>query len=146
MSSKSNNCIVFVFFVYVLERYVKIDDLPNVGIVIFISKGEFMINEEKVLNIVKSIISEEVSKVNRNDFNRVQFKMDELESQLSETIKELRKLQDSIPDGLKTLTNGRVKNISENLSNAHNTLKVLKNKVREHRKSTHQVSVEEKKK
>ena len=73
------------------------------------------INESDVLNILRGILSEEVSKVNRNDYNRVQFKMDELESQLSETIKELRQLQDSIPDGLKTLTSGRVKMISDNL-------------------------------
>ena len=96
------------------------------------------INESDVLNILRGILSEEVSKVNRNDYNRVQFKMDELESQLSETIKELRQLQDSIPDGLKTLTSGRVKMISDNLSDAHSTLKVLKNKVRTHRKSSNQ--------
>lgn len=104
------------------------------------------INETTVLNILKNILSEEVSKVNRNDYNRVQFKMDELESQLGETIKELRQLQDSIPDGLKTLTSGRVKMISENLSTAHSTLKVLKNKVREHRKSSNQSQMDEKKK
>jgi len=104
------------------------------------------INESDVLNILRGILSEEVSKVNRNDYNRVQFKMDELESQLSETIKELRQLQDSIPDGLKTLTSGRVKMISDNLTNAHSTLKVLKNKVRTHRKSSSQNQVDEKKK
>lgn len=103
------------------------------------------INENTVLNILRGILSEEVSKVNRNDYNRVQFKMDELESQLGETIKELRQLQDSIPDGLKTVTNGRVKMISDNLSNAHNTLKVLRNKVKVHRKSISQSQVEEKK-
>lgn len=103
------------------------------------------INENDVLNIVRGILSEEVSKVNRNDYNRVQFKMDELESQLSETIKELRQLQDSIPDGLKTVTSGRVKMISDNLNDAHSTLKVLKNKVRSHRKSTSQSQVDEKK-
>lgn len=104
------------------------------------------INESKVLSILRDILSEEVSKVNRNDYNRVQFKMDELESQLSETIKELRQLQDSIPDGLKTLTNGRVKMISDNLTTAHSTLKVLKNKVRSHRKSSSQSQMDEKKK
>lgn len=104
------------------------------------------INESKVLSILRDILSEEVSKVNRNDYNRVQFKMDELESQLSETIKELRQLQDSIPDGLKTLTSGRVKMISDNLTTAHSTLKVLKNKVRSHRKSSSQSQMDEKKK
>lgn len=105
-----------------------------------------MIKEDDILPIINKILSEEVSKVNRNEYGRVQFKMDELESQLAETIKELRKLQDSIPDGLKTLTNSRLKNISDNLSDANNTLKVLKNKVRQHRKSSSQTNIEEKKK
>ncbi len=103
------------------------------------------INENTVLGILRNILSEEVSKVNRNDYNRVQFKMDELESQLSETIKELRQLQDSIPDGLKTVTNGRVKIISDSLSTAHTTLKVLKDKVRTHKKSLNQSQTEDKK-
>jgi uncharacterized protein (UPF0216 family) len=103
------------------------------------------INENTVLGILRNILSEEVSKVNRNDYNRVQFKMDELEGQLSETIKELRRLQDSIPDGLKTVTNGRVKIISDSLSTAHTTLKVLKDKVRTHKKSLNQNQTEDKK-
>jgi uncharacterized protein (UPF0216 family) len=103
------------------------------------------INENTVLGILRNILSEEVSKVNRNDYNRVQFKMDELESQLSETIKELRQLQDSIPDGLKTVTNGRVKIISDNLTTAHSTLKVLKDKVKTHKKSLNQTQTEDKK-
>jgi len=102
------------------------------------------INENDVLNILRSVLYEEVSKVNRNDYNRVQFKIDELEFQLSETIKELRKLQDLTPDGLKTLTNGRFKTISDNLSNAHSTLKVLKNKVKTHKKYSNQSQAEEK--
>jgi len=103
------------------------------------------INEDMVLGIVKNILSEEVSKVNRNDYNKVQYKMDELENQLMETIKEFRKLQDSVPDGLKTLTNGRLSAIGTNLTNSHSTLKQLKFKVKEHKKSTYQQQVDEKK-
>jgi esterase/lipase len=103
------------------------------------------IEENNVLNIVKSVLLEEASKVNRNDFNKVQFKMDELESQLMETIKELRKLEDSIPDGLKTITNGRVKAMSSNLSNTHVVLKQLKGKVKNYKKSLYQQQVDEKK-
>lgn len=103
------------------------------------------INEDVVLGIIKNILSEEVSKVNRNDYNRVQYKMDELENQLMETIKEFRKLQDSVPDGLKTLTNGRMNTIATNLTNSHSTLKQLKFKVKEHKKSTYQQQVDEKK-
>jgi hypothetical protein len=105
-----------------------------------------MIKEDDILPLIKNILAEEVSKVSRTEYGKVQFKMDELESQLSETIKELRKLQDSIPDGLKTLTNSRITNISNNLTVAQNTLKVLKNKVREHKKFANQTNIEEKKK
>ena len=104
------------------------------------------INEEMVRNVIKNILEEETSKVNRNDYGKVQFKMEELENQLVETIKELRKVEDSIPDGLKTLSGNRLKSISSSLYGAHNTLKQLKNKVKEHKKSTYQRQVDEKKK
>jgi hypothetical protein len=105
-----------------------------------------IINEEIVLNVIKNILAEETSKVNRNDYGKVQFRMEELENQLVETIKELRKVESSIPDGLKTISGNRLKSINSCLSDAHNTLKQLKNKVREHKKSTYQQQVDEKKK
>jgi uncharacterized membrane-anchored protein YhcB (DUF1043 family) len=76
---------------------------------------------------------------------QLELKMDELENQLMETIKEFRKLQDSVPDGLKTLTNGRMNTIATNLTNSHSTLKQLKFKVKEHKKSTYQQQVDERK-
>ena len=105
-----------------------------------------ILNEKIVLGVIKNILEEETSKVNRNDYGKVQFKMEELENHLIDTIKELRKVEDSIPDGLKTISNNRLKSINSSLSDAHNTLKYLKNKVREHKKSTYQRQVDEKKK
>jgi DNA-binding MltR family transcriptional regulator len=105
-----------------------------------------ILNEEMVIGVIKNILEEETSKVNRNDYSKVQFKMEELENQLVETIKELRKVEDSIPDGLKTLSDNRLKSISSCLYDAHNTLKQLKNKVREHKKSSYRQQVNEKKK
>jgi hypothetical protein len=105
-----------------------------------------ILNEEMVIGVIKNILEEETSKVNRNDYSKVQFKMEELENHLIETIKELRKVEDSIPDGLKTISNNRLKSINSCLFDAHNTLKYLKNKVREHKKSTYQRQVDEKKK
>ena len=105
-----------------------------------------ILNEEMVIGVIKNILEEETSKVNRNDYGKVQFKMEELENHLIDTIKELRKVEDSIPDGLKTISNNRLKSINSSLSDAHNTLKYLKNKVREHKKSTYQRHVDEKKK
>jgi translation initiation factor RLI1 len=94
-----------------------------------------MINEEKILTIIENFLTEEVSKVNRNDYSKVLFKMDELESQINETIKELRKLQDLMPEGLKTISGGRLKSIEEGLSISRNTLGTLRNKIRLHRKN-----------
>lgn len=95
--------------------------------------------------MVRDILSEETKKVRREDYNKVQFKIEELENQLMETIKELRKLEDSIPEGLKTISNGRMKNLSVGLTNAHSTIKQLKHKIREHKKMAFQpTQVEEK--
>lgn len=104
-----------------------------------------MITETDILPLINKFLLEESSKVNRNDYNKVQYKMDELEIQLNETMKEFRKLQDSIPDGLKTLSNGRVRSISDSLVNAQNTLKSLKGKIKQHKKNSFQQNVVEKK-
>ena len=104
------------------------------------------INEEYIMETIRKIISEETSKVNRNDYNKVQFKIDELEGQLAETVKELRKVQDCIPEGLKTISSGRLSSISSNLNDANKMIKVLKNKIRDHKRGTNQQQVDEKKK
>lgn len=105
-----------------------------------------LISEEIVKNIVYELINEETSKVKREDFNRVQYKIEELQNSLSETVKELRKLEDSIPSGLKTLSNGRVNAISGSLTNAQKLLVQLKDKIKQHKKSTYGQQVEQNKK
>ena len=105
-----------------------------------------LISEEIVKNIVNGLINEETSKVKRDDFNRVQYKIEELQNSLSETIKEFRKLEESIPGGLKTISNGRVSGISSNLSNAQKLITQLKDKIRLHKKLTYSQQVDEKKK
>jgi len=103
-----------------------------------------MINENDILKVVKDVLSEETSKVNRNDYNKIQFKIEELENQFQETFKEFRKLQDSMPDGLKTISNNRLKSMSLYLYNAYNTLKQLQKKVKEHKRLTYQQITEKK--
>jgi hypothetical protein len=98
---------------------------------------ENTINEDYIKNIVKSVLSEETSKVNRNEYNRVQFRLDELEKQLNETVKELRKVQDDMPEGLKTITSNRLKNISSLLTDANGILKQTKSKIKEHKKNSY---------
>ena len=105
-----------------------------------------MINENTIKNVLNKILTEETSKVSRQDFSRVQFKIEELQNSLNETVKELRKLEDSIPSGLKTLTNGRLNGISSGLSNGQKLLSQLKEKVRQHKRSLFTQQVDEKKK
>jgi hypothetical protein len=105
-----------------------------------------IISERRVNEVLLQILSEETSKVKRDDFTRVQFKIEELQNSLSETMKEFRKLEDSIPNGLKTVSNGRVSGISSSLSNAQKLITQLKDKIKQHKRSSFTQQVDEKKK
>lgn len=108
--------------------------------------GDKIISENTIKEVLDQILSEEVSKVKREDFARVQFKIDELQSSLNETLKEFRKLQDSVPSGLKTITNGRLTGISQSLSSAQKLTTQLREKIKLFKKSLYTQQVEEKKK
>ncbi len=105
-----------------------------------------ILTENLVKEAVEKVLSEQVSKVSRQDFNRVQFKIEELQNSLGETFKELRKLEDSIPNNLKTLSNGRLSSISSSLSDAQKLLIQLKDKIKQHKRNTFSQQVDEKKK
>jgi hypothetical protein len=105
-----------------------------------------IISEVRVNEVLQQILSEETSKVKRDDFARVQFKIEELQNSLGETMKEFRKLEDSIPNGLKTISNGRVSSISTNLSNAQKLITQLKDKIKQYKKSSFTQQGDEKKK
>lgn len=104
-----------------------------------------IISETLIKNTLDKILAEELSRVNRYDFGKVQFKIDELQNSLSETIKELRKLEDSIPRGLENLTNSRINNISESLNSAQKNIMELKEKVKHYKKKLYSPKIEEKK-
>jgi len=104
-----------------------------------------IILENEIKNILETLINEEASKVSRYEFGRVQFKIDELENSLNETIKELRKLQDAVPNGLKGVTNNRIVALSNNLSNSKKVIVELKEKVKKYKKNIYSQQVEEKK-
>ena len=105
-----------------------------------------IITENQVKDVLDKVLMEQTSKVSRNEFSRVQFKIEELQNSLNETVKELRKLEDSIPGGLQTLTKSRVSIISSNLINSQKVLSILKDKVRQYKRSLYAQSIEEKKK
>jgi hypothetical protein len=105
-----------------------------------------MVNENQVNDVLQRILTEEVSKVSRQEFSKVQFKIDELENSLSETMKELRKLNESIPSGLMGLTKNRISGIYNNLNDSQKLIKVLKDKVKNYKRSLYAQSIDEKKK
>ncbi len=104
-----------------------------------------IITENTIKVILESILNEEASKVKREEYARVQFKIDELQASLSETIKELRKLQDSIPGGLKGVVSGRINGLSTNLVNSQKLIVQLKDKIKTHKRASFAQQVEEKK-
>jgi ClpP class serine protease len=104
-----------------------------------------IISENQIKDLLHKVLSESTSKVSRQEFSKVQFKIDELQNSLNETVKELRKLDDSIPSGLKTLSNGRITTISSNLSNAQKVITQLKDKVKQYKKTLYTQQIEEKK-
>lgn len=107
-----------------------------------------LITEDKIKEILNKILNEGTSKVSRIDYNRVQFKIDELLSSLSETQKELRKLQDSIPNPLKKVTERKIGEVTASLSNSYRTITDMKAKIQQVKKSsyTQSLPIEEKKK
>ena len=88
------------------------------------------LTESQIKKVVDSILNESTSKVSRYEFGRVQFKIDELQNSLNETVKELRKLQDSIPNGLQNITKSKISTISSNLTESQKLLMVVKEKIK----------------
>jgi len=105
-----------------------------------------IITENQVKNILDKVLMEETSKVSRNEFSRVQFKIEELQNSLNETVKELRKLEDSIPGGLQNLTKSRILMISSNLINSQKLITIVKDKIRNYKRTLYSQTIEEKKK
>ena len=107
---------------------------------------KIIITENQVKNILDKVLMEQTSKVSRNEFSRVQFKIEELQNSLNETVKELRKLEDSIPGGLQTLIKSRISMISSNLINSQKLIAIVKDKIRNYKRTLYSQTIEEKKK
>jgi hypothetical protein len=107
---------------------------------------KIVISENIIKNKIFDVLNEETSKVKREDYTKTQYKIEELQNSLNETIREFRKLEESLPSGLKTVANGRVSGISSSLSNAQKLISQLKDKIRQHKRASYVQQVEEKKK
>jgi hypothetical protein len=107
---------------------------------------KIVITENIIKNKIFDVLNEETSKVKREDYTKTQYKIEELQNSLNETMREFRKLEESLPNGLKTVANGRVTGISSSLSNAQKLISQLKDKIRQHKRASIVQQVEEKKK
>lgn len=94
------------------------------------------ISEEQVKTVLEKILNEQSAKVSRTEYGRVLFKIEELENTLKETSNELRKLQNIIPRGLKTTTDKKLSSISSYTIASQNVLNQLKDKIRQHKRSS----------
>ena len=97
---------------------------------------KIVITENIIKNKIFDILNEETSKVKREDYAKTQYKIEELQNSLNETMREFRKLEESLPNGLKTVANGRVTGISSSLSNAQKLISQLKDKIRQHKRAS----------
>lgn len=104
------------------------------------------ITEQEVRDALTNILLNESSKVKREDFNRVIFKIEELQNSLNETVKDLKKLETAIPPNLKTLTNGRISSIGSHLGETQEIVGKLKEKVNIHKRKCFTRKTEENKK
>ena len=104
-----------------------------------------IISETKVKEILNNILLEEMSKISRQEFTRTQFKVDELYNSLNETIKDFRKLQDTIPSELKTTTNKKLTTISSYLYSAQRDISQLKESLKGYKRKMFNQQIDEKK-
>jgi hypothetical protein len=102
-----------------------------------------IISEEKIKEILSKILNEE--KVSRQEYNRVQFKLDDLSASLNETIKELRKVEDSLPTGLKGTIGGKLSTLMSTLTSSQKTISSVKEKVKNLKRGAFTQQVDEKK-
>ena len=105
-----------------------------------------MISEDQVKQILDQLLVEQTSKVKREEFARVLFKIDELQNSLNDTVREFRKLEDSIPNNLKPITNARITNVSSYLISAQRLILQLKEKVKSYKRNAYSQQLAEKKK
>lgn len=105
-----------------------------------------VISEDSIKTILDKILNEEAMKVKRDEYAKMQFKIDELQNSLNETIKELRKLQDAVPNGLKGIMSSKINNLSSNLYGSQKLISQLKEKIKTHKRASFAQQVDEKKK
>jgi len=98
---------------------------------------KIIITEEQVKHILDKVLTEGMTRVSRQDFSRTQFKIEEVQNSLNETIKEFRKLQNSVPVGLQGATNSKISSIAGYLNNVQKDLNKLKDNVKTYKRKVY---------
>ena len=94
-----------------------------------------IITEEDVISVLNKVLLDESTKIKREEFSRVQYKLDELNNSLVDIIREIRKLEDSTPLGLRKVMNGGITSIYSGLYNAEKRLILLIESVRQYKRN-----------
>ena len=102
-----------------------------------------LITEDKIKEILQKVLNEDTQKASRMDYNRVQFKIDEIVSSLTETQKELRKLRESIPGPLKKVTDKKLNEVTASLSNSQRIINDMRIKIQQIKKSNSNLDLSE---
>lgn len=92
------------------------------------------ITEEKIREVLSHIIEEEVSKIKREDFARLLYKLDDFERSLVELMREFHKIDNSTPTSLKFICRDKTSLINNNLLMTHKQVIQLKEKIKLKRK------------
>jgi hypothetical protein len=106
---------------------------------------KIFLTESQIKEVINSVINEANNKVSRHEFSKVQFKLDDLNGAIQDAQKELRKLEDSVPNGLKNVTNKKINEITTNLTDVKNLISSLKSKIHQIKKLNYSQPLEEKK-
>ena len=96
-----------------------------------------IITEEQAKKVLDNLLSEQMKKISRQDFSRTQFKIEELQNSLNETLKDYRKLHASLPIGLQGVTKSKLISIGTHLSNSQSEINKLKEVVTNYKRKTY---------
>lgn len=98
---------------------------------------KILITEKQVKKILDALLSEEVKKVSRQDFNRTQFKIEELQNSLNEAMSDFRKLYTTLPSGLDSVAKPTLVSIARNLEMTRRNINKLKDDVTVYKKTAY---------
>ena len=93
-----------------------------------------LITSDQVKMAFDNVVTEELSKIPRHEFNRTQFRIEEVQESLGDLIKNFMKLQNTLPTPLKYSIGKKIDTISSNISLIEKEITAVKTKVKDYKK------------